>query len=96
MGRVLLATGRPIVYSTNWLGYDSVNLHLKKIFRLFQGNLSAVASVVNLERMFDDIRRNWSSIVGIIDYMVYVQDYDKLKSIVGPGFWPDTDMVKFY
>uniref|UniRef100_A0A914CNV8 Alpha galactosidase C-terminal beta sandwich domain-containing protein n=1 Tax=Acrobeloides nanus TaxID=290746 RepID=A0A914CNV8_9BILA len=23
MGRALLATGRPIVYSTNWLGYDS-------------------------------------------------------------------------
>jgi alpha-galactosidase len=75
MGDALGATGRPIVYSLCEYGW---------------GNVEKWGAEVsgNLWRTTDDIRDNWSSMIGNVEQQVPTAPY------AGPGHWNDPDMLE--
>jgi len=79
MGQSLLATGRPIVFQTEWWAYD-------------YDNVFALANVSNVQRSGNDVYRAWASIISIIDSLVANWNWYG-QWPVGPGFWMDPDMI---
>jgi alpha-galactosidase len=75
MGAALVGTGRPIVFSLCQYGRDKV-----------QQWGADVAG--NLWRTTDDIRDEWSSMIGNIEEQVPTAPY------AGPGHWNDPDMLE--
>jgi alpha-galactosidase len=75
MGDALRSTGRPIVYSLCEYGMGSVEK--------WGANVSG-----NLWRTTDDIRDEWSSMIGNVELQVPTAPY------AGPGHWNDPDMLE--
>jgi alpha-galactosidase len=75
MGDALQATGRPIVYSLCEYGWGDVQKWAAQV-----GG--------NLWRTTDDIRDEWSSMIGNIEQQVPTAPY------AGPGHWNDPDMLE--
>jgi len=75
MGDALAATGRPIVYSLCEYGRGSVEKWGPEV-----GG--------NLWRTTDDIRDDWSSMIGNVEEQVPTAAY------AGPGHWNDPDMLE--
>ena len=75
MGDALGATGRPIVYSLCEYGWGSVEK--------WGAEVSG-----NLWRTTDDIRDEWSSMIGNVEKQVPTAPY------AGPGHWNDPDMLE--
>jgi hypothetical protein len=80
--RLLVTSGRPIVFSCSWPTYAYVE---KKNI-----SFEYVASICNLWREYNDIRDEWASITSILDY----QETKKLAPYAGPGNWNDPDMLE--
>ncbi len=74
MGEALEATGRPIVFSLSEGGMG--------------GEKWAAAAGANLWRTTDDIRDEWSSMMGNVEKQVPTAPY------AGPGHWNDPDMLE--
>ena len=75
MGDALAATGRPIVYSLCEYGRGGVEKWSPEV-----GG--------NLWRTTDDIRDEWSSMIGNVEEQVHTAPY------AGPGHWNDPDMLE--
>ena len=75
MGDALASTGRPIVYSLCEYGRGSVETWGPEV-----GG--------NLWRTTDDIRDEWTSMIGNVEEQVHTAPY------AGPGHWNDPDMLE--
>ncbi len=75
MGGALASTGRPIVYSLCEYGRGSVEKWGPEV-----GG--------NLWRTTDDIRDEWTSMIGNVEEQVHTAPY------AGPGHWNDPDMLE--
>ncbi|CAH0590125.1 unnamed protein product [Chrysodeixis includens] len=82
-GRMLNATGRPILYGCSWPFFQETNnVH---------SNYTAVAENCNIWRNYYDIRNNWNS---VLTTMLWIGDNQKrLAPFAGPGHWNDPDML---
>jgi len=80
-GRLLNATGRPMVYSCSWPAYISEE----------DPGYQAIKEHCNLWRNYDDIDDSWSSVLKIIDF--YGEDKYGFGKMAGPGNWNDPDML---
>jgi len=78
-GRLLNATGRPMVYSCSWPAYQE------------NPDYEAIAEACNLWRNYDDIDDSWESVTSIVDW--YAANQDMLIKYAGPGHFNDPDML---
>nr|XP_049701010.1 alpha-N-acetylgalactosaminidase [Helicoverpa armigera] len=82
-GRILNATGRPILYACSWPFFQETNG--------IRPNYSSVADSCNIWRNWYDIRNSWSSVQSV---MTWIGDnQDRLAPYAGPGHWNDPDML---
>lgn len=82
-GKMLNATGRPILYSCSWPAYQEPNKILP--------NYKSIAEHCNMWRNWDDIEDSWASLKGVIDW--FGDNQDRLLEHAGPGHWNDPDML---
>ncbi|KAL0820229.1 hypothetical protein ABMA28_006149 [Loxostege sticticalis] len=82
-GRMLNASGRPILYSCSWPAYQED----KKILP----DYASIAKHCNLWRNWDDIDDSWASLSSIMDW--FGDNQDRLAPHAGPGHWNDPDML---
>ncbi|KAJ0174003.1 hypothetical protein K1T71_010149 [Dendrolimus kikuchii] len=82
-GKMLNATGRPILYSCSWPAYQEPNKILP--------NYNSIAEHCNLWRNWDDIEDSWASLKGIIDW--FGDNQERFADHAGPGHWNDPDML---
>ncbi|CAD7091944.1 unnamed protein product [Hermetia illucens] len=82
-GRLLNATGRPMVYSCSW-----------PVYQEYQGkmpNYEALKEHCNLWRNWGDIDDSWDSVTSITDY--FAENQDRIQPHAAPGHWNDPDML---
>ncbi|EER01766.1 alpha-galactosidase/alpha-n-acetylgalactosaminidase, putative [Perkinsus marinus ATCC 50983] len=87
LGRLLNATGRPILYSCSWPAYLADHAEDKDVL------VKEIAPACNLWRNFDDIYDSWASIQGITNFWARQNSTDILIRAAGPGHWNDPDMI---
>jgi len=83
-GKALNATGRPIVYSTEWPLYT-------QMYEQKMPNYTAIRKTCNVWRNYGDIGSSWNSLIDTIDY--FEKNQDALIEAAGPGGWNDPDML---
>ena len=79
-GRMLNATGRPMLYSCSWPDY--LNDYV---------NFTDVAQHCNLWRFYRDIYSQWPIILQIIEF--YGTETPVVQPVAGPGNWNDADQL---
>ncbi|XP_026841072.1 alpha-N-acetylgalactosaminidase isoform X2 [Drosophila persimilis] len=82
-GRLLNATGRPMVYSCSWPAYQEDAGEMPDYTSLKQH--------CNLWRNWDDIDDSLESVAQIMDY--FGKNQDRIQPHAGPGHWNDPDML---
>ncbi|XP_034102345.1 alpha-N-acetylgalactosaminidase [Drosophila albomicans] len=80
-GRLLNATGRPMVYSCSWPAY------LEDAYPDYE----SLIKHCNLWRNWDDIDDSLESVFQIMDY--FAKNQDSIQPQAGPGHWNDPDML---
>ncbi|KAG6458472.1 hypothetical protein O3G_MSEX010893 [Manduca sexta] len=82
-GKLLNATGRPILYSCSWPAYQED--------KSMRPNYGSIAEHCNLWRNWDDIEDSWASLTKIMNW--FGDNQDRMASHAGPGHWNDPDML---
>ncbi|XP_031629996.1 alpha-N-acetylgalactosaminidase [Contarinia nasturtii] len=82
-GRLLNATGRPMVYSCSWPVYQEE--------KGLMPNYEALKKHCNLWRNWDDIQDSYESLNKISDY--FAVNASRIQPHAGPGHWNDPDML---
>ncbi|XP_034476454.1 alpha-N-acetylgalactosaminidase [Drosophila innubila] len=82
-GRLLNATGRPMVYSCSWPAYQEESGEVP--------DYESLKEHCNLWRNWDDIDDSLESVMQIIDY--FGKNQDRIQPHGGPGHWNDPDML---
>ncbi|KAH8396631.1 hypothetical protein KR215_001636, partial [Drosophila sulfurigaster] len=80
-GRLLNATGRPMVYSCSWPAYLDDEYP----------DYESLIKHCNLWRNWDDIDDSLESVFQIMDY--FAKNQDSIQPQAGPGHWNDPDML---
>ena len=83
-GRLLNATGRPIVYGCSYPLFQ----HWRQGAYL---NWTRLAHNCNVWRLLADIQDSWASLQSIMS--LYESNRDTLIPVAGPGHWNDLDML---
>jgi hypothetical protein len=83
-GRVLNATGRPILYSCSWPAYLPDHGD--------NGTLRDIARHCNIWRNYDDIADSWESVADIVRFWSRNRT-DLMVQVAGPGHFNDPDML---
>lgn len=104
-GRLLNATGRPMIYSCSWPVYQEyLGLTVRRIkidYELmattliiqlqFQPNYEALKTHCNLWRNWGDIQDSYESLRKITEY--FAANQSRIQPHAGPGHWNDPDML---
>eukprot|EP01098_Paradermamoeba_levis_P006725 TRINITY_DN2793_c0_g1_i1.p1 TRINITY_DN2793_c0_g1~~TRINITY_DN2793_c0_g1_i1.p1 ORF type:complete len:433 (+),score=114.65 TRINITY_DN2793_c0_g1_i1:186-1301(+) len=85
MSHALNATGRPMVFSCSWPAYYNTDNTSTNF------NYTYIGTICNLWRLWDDIRDNFQSILGIMEYW---GTHTELQPAAAPGQWNDPDMLE--
>ncbi|EDW73990.1 uncharacterized protein Dwil_GK21691 [Drosophila willistoni] len=82
-GRLLNATGRPMVYSCSWPAYQEDEGQMP--------DYESLKKHCNLWRNWNDIDDSLESVMQIMDY--FSKNQDRIQPHAGPGHWNDPDML---